>query len=511
MAALKHLRHLRLTLRRGFDDFLSRYPRLSSALGLLRRRRKPILAVTHVLLHVIGFILSIQAVMQSRTEQGAVAWALSLNTVPVIAVPAFLVFGDSRLDDYAASRQAGLVETRPYAEALMKQIASQEAEIEASPLTTLEKIASLPFLAGNRVTLLVDGENTFQDIFSAIDQAEHYILVQFYIFRDDGAGSEFRERLIAKAREGVSVYVLVDDFGSLGLDEDWFTDMREEGIQVTTFMDLSGKANRFQINFRNHRKLVVVDGDVGFVGGHNVGDEYLGKHPTYTPWRDSHVRIEGPAVKALQIPFVEDWHWAAGTIPSELNWDVSEVTRKGNKEVLILATGPADPVETCSLFFLTMINEAQDRIWIATPYFVPDDKMVTALQLAAIRGVDVRILMPDMTDSTLVHFSSFSYLEEMERAGVKTYRYEKGFLHQKAVLVDDDLSAIGSANFDNRSFRLNFEVMGIVRDEVFTADVATMLEEDFANSRPVTGDDYRDRSFPFRLTVRLARLLAPIQ
>ncbi|MDP0491392.1 MAG: cardiolipin synthase [Verrucomicrobiota bacterium JB023] len=469
----------------------------------------------HLVLHLAGFVFSIQAVMQSRTEQGAVAWALSLNTAPIVAVPAWLVFGYSEMDSYNATRQAGLEKTRPFAEKLIghfgnKEMDSSEAR-EEQAFESLATIASLPFIRGNEVELLVDGKNTYRSIFEAIDEAQDYILIQFYILRDDEAGGELKERLIAKAREGVRVFLLIDDYGSLHLPGGYLSELREAGVAAHYFMDLGKNANRFQLNYRNHRKIVVVDGHTGFVGGHNVGDEYRGQHPVLTPWRDSHIRITGPAVKTLQIPFIEDWQWATGKVPAGLNWEVAEDEMVGGKEVLILASGPADPMESCSLFFLTMINEAQERLWIASPYFVPDDKMVTALQLAALRGVDVRILMPDLIDSTLVHYSSFSYLEDLEMAGIRAYRYQKGFMHQKVVLVDDSLSAVGSANFDNRSFRLNFEVTGIVRDREFNAEIADMLEEDFANSKLAPATDYTEKGFFFRLRVRLARLLAPIQ
>lgn len=452
--------------------------------------------------------------MQTRTEQGAVAWAISLNTVPVIAVPAWLVFGDSKMETYVAAKNAGTEELRPLAERLLTNPDEGEEQITSrtsKTIETLETLASMPMMRGNAAELLVDGKNTYASIFEAIEAAEEYVLVQFYIVKADDTGGDLKDKLIAKAREGVDVYVLLDNYGSLSLPDEFFDDLRAVGAKVHYFMDISGKANRFQLNFRNHRKIVVVDGEVGFVGGHNVGDDYLGKHPTLTPWRDSHLRLSGPVVKTLQIPFAEDWHWATGEILENLNWEISDDDFRGGVEALCLATGPADPIEICSMFFLTAINEADDRIWIATPYFVPDDKMVTALQLAATRGVDVKIIIPAMNDSQLVHFSSYSYLTELVEVGVEIHRYEKGFMHQKVVVVDDDLSAIGSANFDNRSFRLNFEVTGIVHDKEFNREVSSMLETDIANSRLASAADYKEKPFHFRLVVNLARLLAPIQ
>jgi cardiolipin synthase len=262
------------------------------------------------------------------------------------------------------------------------------------------------------------------------------------------------------------------------------------------------------VNFRNHRKIVVVDGKRAFVGGHNVGDEYV-DGGRFNAWRDTHVALEGPIVQAIQIPFAEDWYWAAQERLSNLDWDPKPSTN-GNTAAICFPTGPADTFETCALFFLTAINGAKERIWIASPYFVPDEAIMYALQLAAIRGVDVRILLPNDPDHKLVYLASFSYLQNAEKAGVKIYRYLPGFMHQKVVLVDQEYSAVGTANLDNRSFRLNFEIMMLFEDPDLNRDVAAMLEKDFKNSRLVPATDYTDRNFLFRLGVQCSRLTAPI-
>ncbi|MDF1755362.1 MAG: cardiolipin synthase [Verrucomicrobiales bacterium] len=490
-----------------------RYPHAAKFLGIVRSRRRPLFVIFFLVMHIIGFFMSIQAVMQTRTAQGAVAWAISLNTIPVIAVPSWMVFGDSRIDSYTTVHRAGLEKVRPLARSFLKNIESAEAarSTEEPTMAAAAKFASLPPLQGNKAELLIDGKATFDSIFEAIDKAEKYILVQFYILRNDGTGVELRDRLAAKVAEGVRVFVLLDDLGCLDLGKTYVKELRDAGVDARFFMDFSGEANRFQLNFRNHRKLVVVDGRKVFIGGLNVGDEYLGKHPTMTPWRDTHVALTGPIAKAAQISFVEDWHWATEDLIPDLDWDLTKEDVAGSVAAIVLPSGPADPIETCSMFFLSAINNAKKRVWIATPYFVPDDKIVTALQMAALRGVEVKILIPENTDSRLVQLSSYSYLEPLETTGVEIYRYTEGFMHQKVIMVDDALSAIGSANFDNRSFRLNFELTAVIHDEKFAGEVATMLENDFSNSRPAKSSELKERSFIFKLSVRLARLLAPIQ
>lgn len=492
--------------------FCGRFPRTARFMGFMRRRRRPIRALFLVIAHTLGFLLSIQAVMQTRTEQGAVAWVFALNTVPVVAIPAWWVFGSNEVEGYQSAMRVGMDEVRPLAQKLIENLSPVASSGDHSEtLRRLQTIGSLPLMEGNTATLLVDGEATFAAIYDAIDGAEDYILVQFYIFREDETGRAFRDALLAKAREKVAVYLLLDNVGAMGLSAEFIASMEREGVRVTYFMEGAGGSNRFQLNFRNHRKILVVDGKRGFLGGLNVGDEYLGKDPKLTPWRDTHMEWRGPIVKVLQVPFAEDWRWATGELLDGLDWEIRPGDAAGEMEALCLATGPADPFETCAMGFLTLIDGARDRIWLATPYFVPDDKIVTALQLAAMRGVDVRVILPGLSDSTLVYLSSFSYLKELEDAGVKFYRYQNGFMHQKVMIVDDSISAIGSANLDNRSFRLNFEVIGVVSDIAFNAEVSQMLEDDLAHSERTGSDALAKEPFWFRLGVRLSRMLAPIQ
>ncbi len=502
-------------IREAIRRFAREHRRLAIMLGFISQRRRPLTALFVVLMHTWGFFLSISALMDTRTPQGTIAWAVSLNTFPYLAVPAYLIFGESDFDSYRTTRLVGIEETRPMAELLIRNIEAAEASPRETTglMEVIAGLSSLPVTEGNRASLLVDGKNTFQSIFEAVDAAEDYILLQFYIIRADDTGSDLKDRLVEKARQGVRVYVLYDDYGSFGLTDDFISDLKAAGARINSFMNLGGDANRFQLNFRNHRKIVVVDGKVAFVGGHNVGDEYLGKHPRLTPWRDSHLRITGPVVACVQVPFVEDWHWATGEIIEDLDWDVAARLREstGSMQAVCVPSGPADPIETCLLFYLATLNAATERIWIATPYFVPDHAVVAALQLAAKRGVDVKIIIPDLSDDRLVHLSSFSYLDELERVGVEVHRYGEGFLHQKVVLVDDDFAAIGSANLDNRSFRLNFEAGIAVSDPEFAREVETMLKTDLEHSRLARASDLSEKPYLFRLSARVARLLAPIQ
>jgi len=464
-----------------------------------------------VVFEVLGVLSAVHAVMSTRTSQGAIAWAVSLVTFPYVAVPAYWVFGRSKFQGYVVARRSADDQSDPVQRRIIEAIepyrVPEDERAEAS--VAAEKLADMPVLEGNAVELLIDGEATFDSILRGIDEARDYVLVQFYIVRDDGLGQALKERLIAKAQEGLRVLFLYDEIGSHALPRSYLRDLRDAGAEARAFNSRKGSRNRFQLNFRNHRKIVITDGQVAWIGGHNVGDEYLGKDPEFGRWRDTHVRIEGPAVLKAQISFAEDWYWATDEIP-ELDWAPKRPTDGGDARVLIIPTGPADELETCNLMFIHAINAAEERIWIASPYFVPENSVIDALQLAGLRGVDVRILIPDRPDHMLVYLAAYSYFDEAGLTGAKFYRYQDGFLHQKAMLIDDSVATIGTANFDNRSFRLNFEITAAISDPAFVTEVERMFENDFERSRLMQKGEYEDKPWWFKLGVRLARLTSPI-
>jgi len=470
-----------------------------------------VLVVAFAILETFGILSAVHAIMSTRTPQGSVAWAVSLITVPVVAVPAYWVFGRNKFRGYVLARQEDIDKISSVAAGARQQVA--ELATDESPFSAdrsaAEKLARIPLTTGNDAELLIDGEQTFASIFAGIDAATHYILIQFYIVRDDEIGRQLKDGLIARANDGIKIYFLYDEIGSIGLPASYVNDLRSAGVRVHSFHSRKGRGNRFQLNFRNHRKIVVVDGRSAWIGGHNVGDEYLGQDPGVGHWRDTHVRIDGPATIGAQLSFAEDWHWSADEFISHLDWS-PDVIPGADKKVLVIPSGPADALETASLMYTRAINSAQQRIWIASPYFVPDDAVVQAIQLAGLRGVDVRILMPDKSDSRLVSLAAYSYFDQVSATGASFYRYEGGFLHQKVALIDERAAIIGTANFDNRSFRLNFEVSAIVVDPAITAEVEKMFEDDFQQSREMAANEYDDKPFLFRLAVRVARLSSPI-
>jgi cardiolipin synthase A/B len=490
-----------------------RFPFAARYAERLAAPKKRVVALLVVAAHLAGALTSVQAVMETRTAQGAIAWAVSLNTIPYAAVPAYLAFGRTKFNGYVKKRQEQVGELDPVVRRFI-DLAREEGMLDpehglgSAPL--LERLTKLPATVGNDVELLRNGEKIFPSIFAGMQEARGYLLVQFYIVRDDELGRELHRHLVEAAGRGVRVSFLYDEIGSYQLPRTYLDTLRQAGVQVHAFNSTQGRANRFQINFRNHRKIVVADGRHAWVGGANVGDEYMGRHPRLTPWIDAMVRVTGPAVQLVQVPFLEDWYWASGEL-LEMDWTPRSAPSGASRTVLIVPTGPADRFETCAMYFLNAINGATRRFWIASPYFVPDEQIVSALQMAALRGVDVRILVPEDCDNTLVRLSGWSFVAPLKKAGVNIYRHTNGFLHHKAMLVDAETAAIGTANFDNRSFRLNFEITLEVHDEEFATDVETMFLENFADSRLSSAEELEEKNFLFRLLVRVARLMAPVQ
>ena len=463
-----------------------------------------ILAAGYFIIEIIGLLLALDAVMRSRSSQGAIAWLFSLLAMPVIAIPLYLIFGRTRFHGYAEAireKDSLLEDQKASWLASMKQgevaLPPEHVHVEG----VVKQLSGLGFTGGNEVKLLVNGAATYDAMCEAIEEAASYVFVQFYIVKDGSVGQRFKDLLIRKAGQGVRVLFLYDEIGSLKLPLAYLDDLKAASIQVSGFKTTQGRQNRFQINFRNHRKLLIVDGKIGFVGGHNLADEYL-------DFRDTHLRIIGPAVQQIQLAFLKDWFWATREIPefsrTVLQSDVQ------NYAAAILKTGPADTFFDCSLLFSTIVHNANNRLWITSPYFVPDDIMVRALQAASIRGVDVRIMVPGKADHYFVELASLTYYDDMKKFGVSIYRYQEKFLHQKVFIADDWLAGIGTVNLDNRSLYLNFEATALIADTGFVEEVSQVLETDFEHSVLVEPDYFDKLGLPKKIAARIARLASPL-
>ena len=366
---------------------LEKYPKVLATARWLGKRRRRLIGGFVVFSHVLGAITSVNAVMQTRTSQSAIAWAISLKTFPYVAVPSYWVFGRSDFSGYVTARRTHRKDLKEFWDEFEADLIEKNLVLDPErnmPLVT-ETLSKLPATIGNDAELLIDGDETYASIFDGISRAKDYVLVQFYIIQNDSVGLELRDKLVERAKAGIRCHLLYDEIGSR-LPKSFTTPLRDAGVEVLPFNTTQGDANRFQLNFRNHRKIVIVDGKEAWVGGLNMGEEYKGLDPDFGDWRDTHMRVVGPVVQCVQVSFAEDWHWAAEEILLGLNWDVERAENGVSKGAACIPTGPVDEYETATLFFLNAINTSEKRLWIASPHFVPDQQFISTLQLAALWG-----------------------------------------------------------------------------------------------------------------------------
>lgn len=473
------------------------------------------LLVLILLAHLIGLLSALHVLTAARTSQGAIAWIVSLITFPYVAVPAYWTVGRPRFEGYVSARRGEDTNLRRALEGTEALVAPFHANIRETRggITAVERLAQMPVLRGNETELLIDGGAVFASMLEGIERAQRYLLIQFYTIRDDTVGRRFQEAMIRKAREGVRVHFLYDRIGSRKLPGEFTRRLEREGVEVQSFLSSTTWIRkrfrpRIQVNFRNHRKVIVVDGEEAWLGGLNASEAYLGLDPEVGTWRDTHIRVTGPAALGVQLSFLEDWHWSAECV-LELDW-IPRPAEGADEAVLILPAGPADPTETARLMVHHAIHAAAERLWIATPYFVPDEGLLGALELAGYRGVDVRILVPRTADVPLVNLAKYAVIEPLLAAGVRILHYTEGFMHTKAFLVDDRAAGVGTVNLDNRSLRLNFEITALLMDRGAVARVERMFEEDFRHAVPYTSEDLAARSFTARAASRAAYLFEPM-
>ncbi|MFP5384889.1 MAG: cardiolipin synthase [Bacteriovoracia bacterium] len=460
-----------------------------------------------IISYLMGIYCAAMAILRSRTPQGATAWVMSLLSFPFISVPAYFLLGRNKFEGYNTKRRIldrkienELIELAPLTNEFIPSIE------EMKVITRLVSPKNQPgFTRGNRIKLLVDADEAFPEMLEEIEKAREYIIFQFYVVRGDETGCAFLNALIRKAKAGVKVTFMNDAIG-VEVPKPLMKRMIDAGIETGTFNESTHKG-KLQINFRNHRKILVIDGRVAFIGGMNIGDEYRGLTIQFGPWRDTSVRLEGPAVIAAQLACAKDWY-CIHEKPIKVNWNIHGT--KSDSTVMVLHSGPADEKHTILLSLISLINMATERLWIANPYYVPPESLMDAILLASLRGVDVKILVPSYSDATFVMLASKVYQKPLLKHGVKLYRYTPGFLHQKVMLVDDQFAVVGSANFDCRSMFINFEVSVISNDKNFVTDCAKMLEKDFSVSEEVFLKEFREVPIFQKILTRAANLLAPV-
>jgi cardiolipin synthase len=442
-----------------------------------------------------------------REPMSAIAWCLIVLFVPLLGVTMFIVFGYQSI-------HVPLRRKRQHAEEFRGSRPTTSNERDEPGYEGLAglacKLGARPAVSGNAVTVYHDGATAYEAMLDAIAAARHHIHMEFFIVRADDSGCRFMNALAERAKAGVEVRFLYDAVGSWKLNPRVLDILRQAGGKALPFLTLLNPLRRrIQINLRNHRKLLIIDGRVGFTGGLNIGDEYLGKAPFFGPWRDDFIRVEGPAVADLQHVFVEDWDFSADEdLSGAVYYPV--VPSAGHAMVQVASSGPDQDIKTIRELYFAAIMRARRRVWLATPYFVPDAGLFDALCLAARMGRDVRVLTPFRPDKWLPHLAGRYYWTELLRAGVQVYQYTNGFLHLKLLMIDDVWSSVGSPNFDNRSLLLNFEVTGLIESAEAQAELERGFLNDLSVSIRLQQRTFAGRPFVAKMAENACRLLSPI-
>ncbi len=367
------------------------------------------------------------------------------------------------------------------------------------------------FSQNNKVDIFNDGQELFQTMAESIQRAKKYIHLEYYIFRNDATSRRIVDILCRKAAEGVEVRLLYDGMGCIHLPYHFFRPLQEAGGETASFFPPFLPFINLRMNYRNHRKICIIDGEEGYIGGFNIGDEYLGLSKRFGYWRDTHLRIRGTALDGLHLRFLLDWRYASKQDFLMREDFFPQRAPQGNTGVQIVSSGPDSQWSSIKDGFLKMIGSARQNIYIQTPYFIPDESILSALKIAALSGLDVRLMIPGRADHLIVHWANFSYVGEMLEAGVRCYAYSKqGFLHSKVMMVDGFVSTVGSANMDIRSFHLNFEINAFIYDEVVGRSLQAAFFRDIQNSQEITMEIYQARPVRVRMKEAVSRLLSPL-
>ena len=499
----------------GFVLLLDRYFRVFDNINFGTAIYIPNLLSTIFTLTILATIFIV--ILEKGNPSKTIAWILILILFPLVGILLYFYFGKNYRKDKIFSRKG--VEDIPRIEALSK---NQITELDNHHLIKKEYIKGKKGIIrlllnnskalltnNNRIEIFNNGEEKFEALLAALRSAKHHIHLQYYIIDDDKIGNKVKKLLIDKAIEGVDVKVLYDEVGSWGLSKKYIKEMRNGGVKITGFMPVRFPLFANKVNYRNHRKIVVVDGKVGFLGGFNIADRYIEGTMELGAWRDTHLRIEGDAVHSMQAIFLSDWYFTNSEYLKGENYfpqhQISDKTL-----VQITACGPDSDWASIMQAYFMAITTAKKYIYISTPYFVPNESIMTALKTASLSGVKVIILLPEKADFFLYTWTNRSYVEELLEAGVSVFAYKKGFTHSKVMIVDGIFSSVGSANMDVRSFEQNFEVNALIYDKTTTDLLQTAFQNDLKNSEEIVFNDFKNRPPSHKFAESLAKIFTPL-
>lgn len=469
-------------------------------------------------LFIINFVLAFTVIfLERRNASSTWAWLMVLFFIPVLGFILYLIFGRKlshrRIFSWDEQSKAKLKKEK---DAQLKLIAEDRIPYKQEVLKQYKELYYLHlkhnnalYSQNNKVDLFTDGMEKFTALIEDLEQAQDHIHMLYYIIRHDQLGTKVADVLIKKAKAGVDVRLLYDDMGSRLLSKRYVRRLVDAGIQVESFFPPKIPKINLKLNFRNHRKLAIVDGKIGYIGGFNIGDEYLGKSAKFGYWRDTHLRIYGDAVRVMQTRFILDWNQASH---HQVSYDDRYYIGgdAGNVGVQIVSSGPDSEWEQIKYGYIKLILTAEEYVYIQTPYFIPDESLMDALRIAALSGVKIKIMIPNKPDHMFVYWATLSYVGELLNVGAEIYLYQNGFLHAKTIVVDGKVSSVGTTNIDMRSFRLNFEVNAFLYDEEISKKLTRTFNEDVMLSTQMTQSLYDKRAMSVKFKESMSRLLSPI-
>ncbi|WP_121663534.1 cardiolipin synthase [Metabacillus litoralis] len=470
---------------------------------------------------VLNILFAIVMIFRERRDApSSWAWLLVLFFIPVLGFVLYLLFGQNlsryHMFQWEDRKKLGiekllatqLEEIRKNTFAFQSETAKQHKQLINMQVINNDAVLT----EDNSVDIFTDGNEKFAQLFKDIEEATDHIHLQYYILKNGELGKKLIAALTKKAAQGVKVRVLYDDLGSRGLRKSFFKELRAAEGEVEVFFPSKLRWINLRLNYRNHRKLVIIDGKTGYVGGFNVGDEYLGLDPSFGYWRDTHLRIQGTAVHAIQARFILDWNQATEkrTIAYSQKLFPEPVISVGNSSLQIVTSGPDSEWEQIKNGYIKMISTAKKSVCIQTPYFIPDASLLDALKIACLSGIEVQLMIPNKPDHPFVYWATLSYVAELLNSGAMVYIYDNGFIHAKMIVVDNEIASVGTANIDVRSFKLNFEVNAFIYDENIARKLSEEFQHDVMQSREYTLEAYHQRSKAIRFKESVSRLLSPI-
>lgn len=457
----------------------------------------------------LAAILLPHLLLQRKESQATIAWIFALFSIPLLGSLFYWVFGSERMARRAAKQKRLSESARSRIPAATTNALAKRDLLQESPLVRLlDQICEYPYLRSNHVRILTDMEANFRAQLAAIDAAKHHVHLEYYIFRPDTIGARFSRAMIAAVKRGVEVRFVYDAIGGMGLTRAFLDNLASNGVQVACHLPMNLLSRRWLFNFRNHRKILVVDGEIAFLGGANIGEEYLGRS-SVGAWLDMHLEIRGPVVQHAQRVFAEDWAFASGEA-IEGNAYYPSADHRGDVIAQVVPSGPDLDVAVIHELFFAAINQARQRVRLMTPYFVPTEPLRTALENTSRRGVTVEIMTPGVSTKPFVKLASHAYYDQLLEAGVSMYEFTPGFLHAKMLSIDGEWAFVGTPNFDNRSFRLNFEVGLVMYGEETAVQLDQLFEKYREQSSPIDAELWKKRSVAFRVCESFARLFSPV-